>query len=90
MAVMLRMKLCRFGRMVRGMMRVSVRRVCMVRCCFVVARLVMLRGLPVMFRCVLVMLRCFMVVLGGLLRHDSPRLRNFGSACRTLLFFDEQ
>jgi hypothetical protein len=70
-SVMLHMKLGCFGRMVSSVLRMSVSRVCVMSGRLVIARLVMLGGVPMMFRCACVVLRCLMMVFGCLFRHIS-------------------
>jgi hypothetical protein len=54
-------------------MQMSVRRMCMVGSCFVIAVLVVIRGMAVMFRRMLVVFGCFEMVLCCFFRHfPSP------------------
>jgi len=62
-AVMLRVQLRRFGRVVRCVVQVALSRMRVMRCGLVAPRLVVLGGLPVMPGRVFVVLRRLMVVL---------------------------
>jgi hypothetical protein len=72
---MLDMQLRCFHCVVICVLRMSVRGMCVVSGCFVIARLVVFRGVAMMLCCAVVMLRCLMVVF-GLFRHviSSSRL----------------
>jgi hypothetical protein len=71
------MKLSRFGGMVRRMMRMSVRRMRVVGRRFVIATLVMFRGLSMMLRRVFMVLCCLMVMFYRLLRHSASSQCSF-------------
>lgn len=60
---MLHVRLRGFGRVMRRVVQMSLRAVCVVRRCFVVACLVVFCRFPVMTRRVLVMLGCLMMML---------------------------
>jgi hypothetical protein len=69
--VMLHMRLCRFGRMVIRMVRMSGGCVRVMRSSFMIPRLVMFRGGAVVLCRAFEMLCCLVVVLGCLFRHIS-------------------
>jgi len=66
---MLRVRLGRLRRVVHGVLRVPMRDMRVVRRCFVLASLVVLRGMAMMIGRVLVMLGGLMMVLRCLFRH---------------------
>lgn len=68
---MLGVLLCRFRRVMRSMVEVTLRRMRVVRCHFVVAFFVVRRCFAVVARRVFVMFRCFVVMFCRLLRHRS-------------------
>ncbi len=82
---MFHMKLCRFRRMVPGMLRMSVSGMCVVGGGFVIAILVMSCGMAMMLRRALVVLRCLLVMLGCFSRHFSSQPRSIRLAGCTLV-----
>jgi hypothetical protein len=68
---MLDVLLGRLNRVVRGVMKVALCGVSVMRCHFVVVGRVMCCGLAMMTRCVLVVFGCFLMMLCGLLGHES-------------------
>ncbi len=65
------MVLCRFGRVMRGMVQMTLRGVRVVCRRFVITLFVVSRCFAVMARRVFVMFRCFVMMLCRLLRHRS-------------------
>jgi hypothetical protein len=78
------MSLRSFGRVMRGMVQMSLRRMGVMGCRFVVASFVVSGGLAMMPRRVLMMLGCFMVVLRCLLGHGVPLRPRLGAGKKVL------
>jgi hypothetical protein len=72
--MMLDMQFCRLGCVMGGVMGVSMRQVCMMSGCFVVASLIVPSGFAMMRRRMLVVLGCLGVMLRCLFRHMSLQL----------------
>jgi hypothetical protein len=76
MPVVLDVRLGGFRRVMRGVVKMALRRMSVMGCRFVVSGLVMPGRLAMMLCCAIVVLRCLGVMLCRLLGHVSSRVKN--------------